>query len=166
MGAMRRWTLVAVLMGAACSDGTGAEETTTPEGLPAPPPAADPGGDPDLETAQPYFLDQEYDDIPLPEGSEQLGPVDTIDGTTTGTYTVEEVSAEDAVVALDQLLQAEGWRVLEPVRQELDAWRGDWAKDERRLEVTAYPIDSLGPDYEMQFSLVLSPNLEDNPIVP
>jgi hypothetical protein len=32
--------------------------------------------------------------------------------------------------------------------------------------MTAYPIDSLGPDYEMQFSLVLSPNLEDDPIAP
>lgn len=142
--------------------GCGDDEEGAPEDEPQPAPEV-------TEFSQGLF-----DEIPLPPGSHEIGPREETDGTVTATWTTTDVTPEQVMEFYERELPPLGWDLLEDAREIGNGiWQSDWARENRRLEVVASfaeeaaqaaPGEAKGS--QMQFSLILSPDLEENPFDP
>jgi hypothetical protein len=163
--------LVLVLAAAGCSDDT-APDVGGP-GLPSAgtTPASDPVGGPE---AQPRpgsegFGQGDFDGIPLIPGSEQIGPTSTQQGVTAATFTVQGLTARQAVDDMAALLGDLGATPLvAPVERPPGAFRSEWAFEGRRIEVVATSLE--GDDgssqfdessIRMQYSVLIHADLDD-----
>lgn len=109
------------------------------------------------------FGQGDFGDIPLIDGSEQVGPIDVqADEVMAATYTVNQRVAERAIAEMAELLAAAGWeQLIAPVERPEGAFRTEWAKEGRRVEVVATDVTGLGNDNRMQYSVILHPDLDD-----
>lgn len=112
------------------------------------------------------FGEGQFSDIPLVEGSQQIGPTSTDgDGVVAGTWTVPGHTAPSIVEEMTSQLRSAGWTVLvEPVERPEGAFRAEFGDDQRRLEVIATGVDGIegiGSRVDAQYSLLLHPDLDD-----
>lgn len=107
------------------------------------------------------FGQGDFDNVPLIAGSEQVGPTDVTGDAVAATYTVDRLTAAQAVEQMAALLADNGWtRLVAPIEEPEGAFRTEWSNEERRLEVVATDVDSFGADGSIQYSLVLLPDLD------
>lgn len=100
-----------------------------------------------------------FDDIQLPGGATEISEKTERDGAIAQSFTVDALSPERVMSHFAQTLPESGWTELEqPAPVGTDSIAGSWARDERRLDVSA--LLAQGVDGERtQFSLVLLPSL-------
>ena len=154
---VRLWwfALLALVVGvvAGCSDGG------DDEAVPAPGPA--------------QFADGDLSEIPLPTGATAIGPRSEDEGVVSRSYGVENLPPNELAEQMDVDLLAAGWEELLAFEESgQQVFRGEYAKDERRLEVAISPgagLSDQGPQLEgeevegSQISLVLHPDLTGAP---
>lgn len=112
------------------------------------------------------FGQGDFGDIPLLDGSEQIGPIDVQDDDVmAATYTVNQMVAARAIDRMAELLDAGGWdQLIAPVERPEGAFRTEYAKEGRRVEVVATDVTGLGNDNRMQYSVILHPDLDDTDV--
>jgi hypothetical protein len=112
------------------------------------------------------FGQGDFGDIPLIDGSEQIGPIDVQgDEVMAATYTVNQMVAARAIDRMAGLLDRAGWnQLIAPVERPEGAFRTEYAKDGRRVEVVATDVTGLGNDNRMQYSVILHPDLDDTDV--
>jgi hypothetical protein len=170
MSVMVGATVALVLSAAACAESDSEDITAqdNPGNSEIPVTAEDAGEEP---PAQPQvgtetFGQGDFGDIPLIDGSEQIGPTDVQDDEVmAATYTVNQMVAARAVDRMAELLDAAGWdQLIAPVERPEGAFRTEYAKEGRRVEVVATDVTGLGNDNRMQYSVILHPDLDDTDV--
>ena len=119
------------------------------------------------------FAEGDLSEVPLPTGAIPIGPRSEDEGVVSRSYGVENLPPNEIAVRMDTDLRAAGWEELlafeESGRQ---VYRGEYAKDERRLEVALSPgagLSEEGPTASStevegtQIALVLHPDLTGAP---
>jgi hypothetical protein len=123
---------------------------------------AAPGAAVDGEVPTPrasFFTEGELDDIRLPGGASEISGKTEEDGAITQSFAVTEMTPPRIMGFFEDSLPSSGWETVEPVAPRgTDAVFGAWARDGRRLEVSAGPAPEVD-DERSQFSLVLLPSL-------
>jgi hypothetical protein len=143
MRVMRALILTGLAFTACTDDGPG-----SPDALPVPDATSFGGGT--------------FDDLPVFRGASTLQPQTETDGVVTASYETETARPETVLRFYEDQLPGRGWEVIEPPEATgAEAWRGDWMRDGRRLEVSAValPTDSATDVTRTQFSLILHPDL-------
>lgn len=112
------------------------------------------------------FGQGDFGDIPLIDGSEQIGPIDVQDDEVmAATYTINQMVAARAIDQMAELLDQAGWnQLVAPVERPEGAFRTEYAKDGRRVEVVATDVTGLGNDNRMQYSVILHPDIDDTDV--
>lgn len=135
------------LLAGACSD-DGA--TTGPQ-----PGGAVPGPEVSIFTAG------TFDDIRLPRGATEISEKTERDGAIAQSFALEATSPVQTMEFFSRTLPEDGWALLdEPESTGTDSIAGSWARDGRRLDVSALLAQGL-EDERTQFSIVLLPSLAD-----
>lgn len=119
------------------------------------------------------FVDGAFGDVPVIARAVAIGdPVET-DGVVTGNYKVQNLGPAGVLDEYVSLLDADGWTLVEgPTAMGDDIHRGDWIKDDHRLEVVAQPLTSVPENHEAstsqpfddfptQLNLILHPDTTD-----
>ena len=115
------------------------------------------------------FQQGDFGDVPLPDRSDPVGTRSETDGVVTQTFAARDTTVDALIDFFDSQLPAAGWEPAEAYETENGIYRGDFTKDGRRLEVVIdqvpdLPEDETGGAQPVQFSLILNPDLEDNPV--
>lgn len=135
--------LVAVLLVAACGGDDGPEAQPDPSGT--------------------GFVEQSFDELPLPPRARPLGPVQQEDEGLSRTWGVRNTTAEEVLDFYDRNLD-ERWEQRWPVRQVGDGYRGEWRDGGTRLRVSSVRAptasgEPAAPDAPVvQLSLQLLPD--------
>lgn len=121
---------------------------------------ADEGGDalpsPDVSA----FTAGDFDAIELPRGADEASEKTERDGAFSQSYFAEATSPEQIMDFFTDSLELDGWEIVEPVsRRGTDSFAGAWAKDGRRLEISAVLAQGVEKE-RTQFSVVLLPGLQ------
>lgn len=120
---------------------------------------ADPEALPRVDTST--FGSGAFDDIPLHPGSEVIQEPNETGDVVAATYVVSTAQPRTVAQFYRQALDDAGWDTVDPVTEDgRDVWRGEWRRDDRVLEVSSAPAESLERgNYEdpAQYSLVLRP---------
>lgn len=106
------------------------------------------------------FTAGDFDAIELPRGADEASEKSERDGVVSQSFFAQQTSPEQIMDFFSDSLALEGWEVVEPVSQRgTDSIAGAWAKDGRRLEVSALLAQGVENE-RTQFSIVLLPGLE------
>ena len=106
------------------------------------------------------FTAGEFDDIPLPRGADEASEKTERDGVISQSFFAQQTSPEQIMDFFSDSLDADGWTVVEPISSRgTDSLAGAWARDGRRLEISALLAQGV-EDERTQFSVVLLPGLE------
>lgn len=106
------------------------------------------------------FTAGEFDAIELPRGAAEASQKTETDGAISQSFFAQQTSPEQIMDFFSSSLNEAGWDVVEPVSSRgTDSIAGAWAKDGRRLEVSALLAQGV-TDERTQFSVVLLPGLE------
>ena len=84
--------------------------------------------------------------LPLPGGTAPFGAPTQQDGTVTRSFKVTALAPADVLQFYAEALPDRGWAVSAPPAERGDVWRGQWARNDRLLQVTAEPDVDDGTD--------------------
>lgn len=102
-----------------------------------------------------------FDDIRLPRGATEISEKTERDGAIAQSFALEATSPVQTMEFFSRTLPEDGWALLdEPESTGTDSIAGSWARDGRRLDVSALLAQGL-EDERTQFSIVLLPSLAD-----
>jgi hypothetical protein len=100
-----------------------------------------------------------FDDVPLPRGATEIGTKSETDGAITQSFSVTATSPDQVMDYFVGALADRGWVPVDPVESRgVDSLFGAWARDGRRLEISAGPAPGIADD--TQFNLVLLASVE------
>jgi len=106
------------------------------------------------------FTAGDFDAIDLPRGADEASEKTERDGVLSQSFFAQQTSPEQIMDFFTTSLAEDGWEVVEPVSSRgTDSIAGAWAKDGRRLEVSALLAQGVENE-RTQFSVVLLPGLE------
>jgi hypothetical protein len=106
------------------------------------------------------FTAGDFDAIELPRGADEASEKTERDGVISQSFFAEATSPEQIMDFFSTSLAEDDWEVVEPVSSRgTDSIAGAWAKDDRRLEISALLAQGVENE-RTQFSVVLLPGLE------
>jgi hypothetical protein len=120
----------------------------------------------DSSDAQPVpnataFEQEMFDDLPVYPRSDPISERADENGVVSRSYRAVGVVPQTIIDYYDAQLSAEGWNRSAAAPQSGFVRRGDWIKDDHRVEVSAQPIDDTqnptSEDYAVQYNIVLYP---------
>ncbi len=98
------------------------------------------------------------DDVPLPRGATEIGTKTETDGAITQSFSVTATNPDEVMDFFVGALADRGWVPVDPVESRGVALLfGAWARDGRRLEISAGPAPGIADD--TQFNLVMLANV-------
>lgn len=101
-----------------------------------------------------------FDAIDLPRGADEASEKTERDGVLSQSFYAQQTSPEQIMDFFATSLAEDGWEVVEPVSSRgTDSIAGAWAKDDRRLEISALLAQGVENE-RTQFSVVLLPGLQ------
>lgn len=106
------------------------------------------------------FTTGDFGAIDLPRGADEASQKTERDGVISQSYFAQQTSPEQIMDFFSNSLAEDGWEIVEPVSSRgTDSIAGAWAKDGRRLEISALLAQGVENE-RTQFSVVLLPGLQ------
>lgn len=121
---------------------------------------ADEGGDALPAPGVTAFTAGDFGAIELPRGADEASEKTERDGVVSQSYFASATSPQQIMDFFSNSLETDGWELVEPVSPRgTDSYAGAWARDGRRLEISAVLAQGVEKE-RTQFSVVLLPGLQ------
>ncbi len=116
----------------------------------------DDDADPGQPVASGGFAPGDMSDVPVPNDAESSGPASSSGGSTTQSYLVDGVSAEQLIKDYQQLATGAGWVVQTAAAQSDTDWSVTLTKGNASLLATTSPADDDAESDQTELSLILT----------